>query len=149
MAGHLTLALIKPHIFFERRTGEIIQRIEKSGFSILLAKMTQLTESGAEQFYAEHQGKDFFEGLIQKMSSGPIWVLVLYKDNAVDEWRKLIGETDPAAAAPGTIRADFGKSKNITDNAVHGSSSDPEAKREINFFFGRELKLAERLQDLR
>lgn len=148
MAGHLTLAMIKPHVHQERRVGEVIQRIEQAGFSILLAKMTQLQPFGAEEFYQEHKGKPFFSNLVKVMSAGPIWALVLYKENAVDEWRQVIGATNPAEAKQGTIRSDFGDHTNLTNNAVHGSASDPDAKREINFFFGRELKIAERLKDL-
>lgn len=148
MAGHLTLALIKPHAHMERKVGPIITRIEKEGFAILLAKVVQLQPEGAEEFYAEHKGKPFFQNLVRVMSSGPIWAMVLCKENAVDEWRKVIGATNPAEAAEGTIRREFGNPTNLTNNAVHGSAHDSDAKREIDFFFGREIKLAMRINEI-
>jgi len=148
MAGHLTLALIKPHAHLQRHVGEIISRIEKESFAILLSKVTQLHPEGAREFYAEHKGKPFFPNLIQVMSSGPVWALVLCKANAVDTWREVIGETNPATAAEGTLRKQFGDPSNMTNNAVHGSANDSDAKREINFFFGRELKLVQRLNEI-
>jgi nucleoside-diphosphate kinase len=148
MAGHLTLALIKPHAHLSRKVGKIIARIEEEGFGIILAKETQLTKYGAEEFYKEHEGKDFFDNLIKVMSAGPIWALVLAKPNAVEEWRKVIGSTNPAEAAVGTIRHEFGDHSNLTNNAVHGSATDHDAKREVNFFFGRDIQLAEQLKKL-
>lgn len=148
MAGHLTLALIKTHAHMERKVGPIITRIENEGFSILLAKMVQLQPEGAEEFYAEHKGKPFFTNLVGVMSSGPIWAMVLCKENAVDAWRKVIGATNPAEAEEGTIRREFGSHTDITNNAVHGSAHDSDAKREINFFFGRELKLVARINEI-
>jgi len=148
MAGNLTLVMIKPHAHLERKVGQIITRAEEAGFGILLAKMVQLRPEGAEEFYAEHQGKDFFPKLKQYMCAGPIWALVLAKVNAVEEWRNFIGATDPAKAAPGTIRHDFGKHNNITLNAVHGSSTDHDAMREILFFFSREINIAEKVDAL-
>jgi len=148
VAGNLTLAMIKPHIHFQRRAGDIIQRIEKEKFAILLCKLIQLREDGVEEFYAEHKGKDFFTRLKNSMTSGPTWVLVLGKENAVDEWRKIIGNTNPGEASPETIRAQFGDKLNISNNAVHGSSDDWAAKREINFFFGREIRLAEKINGM-
>lgn len=149
MAGHLTLALIKPHICFQRKVGPIITRIEKESFGILLAKNLQLLPEGAEEFYSEHQGKDFFPNLVTTMCSGPIWVLVLSKHAAVESWRQVIGNTNSAKAEPGTIRFEFGDHNNITNNAVHGSSDDWAAKREINFFFSREIQLASRVEELK
>ena len=148
MAGNLTLALIKPHIHFNRQAGKVIQRIEEGSFAILLCKLLQLRAEGAEQFYAEHKGKSFFPNLIKTICSGPVWVLVLAKENAVEGWRDYIGATDPAQAAPGSIRYDFGDHANITNNAVHGSSDDWAARREINFFFHREIAVAGRLYAL-
>lgn len=142
MAGNLTFAMIKPHIHFEKKVGAVIARIEEAGFGILICKMTQLLPQGAMDFYIEHKGKDFYSNLVKTMSSGPIWALAISKTNAVEEWRKLIGATDPAKAELGTIRSDFGDHKNITNNAVHGSADDWAAKKEINFFFARDLKLA-------
>lgn len=148
MAGQLTLALIKPHATLGRNVGQIISRIEQEGFGIVLAKMVQLRNEGALQFYEEHKGKDFYGNLCAVMSSGPVWALVLAKPNAVEEWRTLIGATNPQDAEPGTIRNQFGDSDNITNNAVHGSATDGDAKREITFFFAREIKMAERVDAL-
>ena len=147
MSGNLTLALIKPHAHFERKVGKIIERIETAGFAILIAKLTQLLPEGAMDFYNEHKDKPFYANLVRTMSSGPIWALVLSKPNAVEEWRKAIGSTDPAKAEPGTLRYDFGDHSNLTNNAVHGSLDDWAAKREINFFFQRDIKLAGAVTD--
>lgn len=148
MAGHLTLALIKPHCILEKKVGKILSRIEEEEYAIVLAKMVQLRKEGAREFYKEHVGKDFYNNLCSVMSSGPVWALVLAKPNAVEEWRNTIGATNPAEAEPHTIRHEFGDPRNITNNAVHGSATDHDAKREINFFFGREIKLAERINAL-
>lgn len=145
MAGNLTLAMIKPHAIRERHCGEIIDRIEKAGFGVLLIKAVQLRPEGAREFYKEHEGKDFFKNLVDTMCAGPVWVLVLAKPNAVEEWRSFIGATDPAKAEVGTIRHDFGDHNNVTNNAVHGSATDHDAKHEISFFFSREITLAERI----
>ncbi len=148
MAGQLTLALIKPHATLGRNVGEIITRIENEGFGIVLSKMLQLRKEGALQFYEEHKDKEFFNNLCNVMCSGPVWALVLAKPNAVEEWRKLIGDTDPAKAEPGTLRNEYGDHGNITNNAVHGSATDFDAKREITFFFAKEIKMAERVDAL-
>jgi nucleoside-diphosphate kinase len=147
MAGNLTLALIKPHAHYERKIGKIIERIESEGFAILVAKLTQMLPEGAMDFYVEHKGKPFYANLVRTMSSGPVWALVLSKANAVEEWRKTIGSTDPAKADPGTIRYEFGDHTNLTNNAVHGSSDDWAAKREINFFFENDIKIARAVKD--
>jgi nucleoside-diphosphate kinase len=112
-----------------------------------MAKMLQLRPEGAREFYQEHEGKDFFDNLVNVMSSGPIWVMTLAKDNAVEEWRSTIGATHPAEAEVGTIRARFGDHNNITNNAVHGSATDHAAQREINFFFNWELNMALRVDE--
>ena len=148
MAGQLTLVLVKPHATLGRKVGKIITRIEEAGFGIVLSKMVQLRKEGALQFYEEHKDKEFYGNLCDVMSSGPIWALVLAKPNAVEEWRILIGSTNPAEAEPGTIRHEFGDRGNITNNAVHGSATYADAMREIFFFFTRELKLAERVDAL-
>jgi nucleoside-diphosphate kinase len=145
MAGFLTLAMIKPHAVLERNVGKIISEIEDNDFSILLGKEIQLRKEGAEEFYKEHEDKDFYRNLVNVMSSGPVWVFVLGKTNAVEEWRNLIGATDPAKAEPGTLRHRFGNHENLTYNAVHGSATDHDAQREIGFFFGREINLAEKI----
>ena len=145
MAGQLTLTIIKPHAVLGRSVGRILTEIEEQGFGIVLAKMLQLRKEGALQFYEEHKDKEFYDNLCNVMSAGPVWVLVLAKPNAVEEWRTIIGATDPAEAGPGTLRHEFGEPGNITNNAVHGSATDAEAKREISIFFAREIKLAERI----
>jgi nucleoside-diphosphate kinase len=148
MAGQLTLALIKPHVVLGRSVGKIITRIENEGFGIVLSKMVQLRKEGVLQFYEEHKSKDFYDNLCNVMSSGPIWVLALARPNAVEAWRDLIGDTNPRKAKAGTLRHEFGDHGNITNNAVHGSASDGDAKKEIIFFFAREIKLAERVEAL-
>lgn len=143
MAGNLTLAMVKPHVLMKRKLGLIITRMEDAGFGIILGKAVQIRPEGVDVFYAEHKEKEFFDKLKRYTCVGPVWALVLAKDNAVEEWRNLMGATDPAKAEPGTIRADFGEQDNITLNAVHGSATDHDAKREINFFFSREIRMAE------
>jgi nucleoside-diphosphate kinase len=147
LPNHLTLGMIKPHAIRSRKAGEIISRIEDADFAILNAKTVQLSKEGAELFYAEHKDKDFFENLVNVMSNGPVWALVLMKHDAANEFRKLIGATDPAKAEPGTIRSDFGNHENITDNAIHGSANDQDSVKEILFFFERDLKLARALDE--
>jgi nucleoside-diphosphate kinase len=137
--NHLTLGMIKPHIVRERKVGEIISRIEEAGFAILNVKSVQLRKEGAETFYAEHKGKDFYDNLCNVMSSGPVWAMVLYKHDAANEFRKFIGATNPAEAEEGTIRHDFGDHSNLTNNAIHGSANDADAPREIMFFFASDL----------
>jgi nucleoside-diphosphate kinase len=128
-----TLAIIKPDAVAKNVTGEIIARIQKAGFKILNFKLTKITDNVAKEFYAIHKERSFFNDLIKYMTSGPIVPIALEKENAVEEFRKLIGATDPLKAEAGTIRADFGT--NIEANAIHGSDSDENAKREIAFFF--------------
>lgn len=146
MAGPLTLAVIKPHVVMSRKVGAIIQAMETQEYSILLSKMIQLRREGAEEFYKEHEGKEFFSNLINVSISGPIWVMVLSKENAVEEWRKSIGDTDPAKAGSDTLRGIFGDHENITNNAVHGSATDFDAAREIGFFFGTEINMADKIK---
>ena len=148
MAGQLTLALIKPHVALGRNVGRVITRIEDEGFGIVLSKMLQLRKDGARQFYEEHKEEPFYENLCNVMSSGAIWALVLAKPNAVEEWRNFIGATAPKEAAPGTLRHEFGDPNNITNNAVHGSATDIDAKREIYFFFGREIQIAQKIDEM-
>jgi nucleoside-diphosphate kinase len=131
--GNRTLAIIKPDATRKGHTGLIYDRIIKAGFKILGARLIKMTKAQAEGFYAVHRGKPFYEELTQFMSSGPCMVLVLEKENAVAAWREVIGATDPAQAAPGTIRREFATS--IGENAVHGSDSDRTAREEIAFFF--------------
>ncbi len=143
MAGNLTLAMIKPHTVMERKVGQIFTRIEDASFGIILGKLVQIRPEGVDVFYEEHKNKEFFNKLKHYTCVGPVWALVLFKDNAVEEWKKLVGATNPAKAEPETIRAEFGRPDNMTMNAVHGSATDHDAKREINFFFAREIKMAE------
>jgi nucleoside-diphosphate kinase len=107
--------------------------INKAGFEIAAMKMVRLTRQQAEEFYAVHRERGFYQPLVEFMSSGPVVVMVLRHDNAVEQFRKLIGNTDPAKAEPGTVRAEF--ATDIQMNAVHGSDSDENADREAKFFF--------------
>ena len=143
MVGNLTLAMIKPHIHMEHKVGQIFTKVEEAGFGIILGKLVQIRPEGADVFYEEHKGKEFFDKLKHYTCVGPVWALVLIKDNAVEEWRNLMGATDPAKADSGTVRSEFGRHDNMTMNAVHGSATDHDAKREINFFFAREIRMAE------
>ena len=128
-----TLSIIKPDAVSKNVIGEIYNRFERAGLKIVAAKMVQLDEDSAGGFYAEHQGKGFFDDLIQFMTSGPVMVQVLEGADAIMLNRKLMGATNPAEAESGTIRSDFASS--IDANAVHGSDSQQSAKREIEYFF--------------
>ena len=128
-----TLSIIKPDAVRKQFTGQILARFEQAGLRIVSIKMLQLTQAQAEGFYAEHQGKPFFEGLVEFMTSGPIVVIVLQAENAIAHYRKTIGATDPAQADVGTVRADFAESMRF--NADHGSDSPESASREIAYFF--------------
>jgi len=134
----LTFAIIKPDAVKNNYTGQIYDRILKAGFTILAAKLKRMSKSEANEFYSIHCDKPFYDELTDFMSSGHSMVLALKKDNAVLEWRKTIGATNPDEADEGTIRKDFASS--LSENAVHGSDSDENAIKEINFFFsGTEL----------
>ena len=134
MKGDLTFTIIKPNVVKKHKAGTVIQLIEDGGFEIVNMKMVQLSSQQAGEFYKEHEGKVFFDSLIDFMISDKIIVLVLKKVNAVESYRNFIGgATDPSQAKEGSIRQLFGDS--VTKNAVHGSDSDLSAKREINFFF--------------
>lgn len=128
-----TLSIIKPDAVKRQLIGAILNRFEQAGFRIIATKMLHLTREQAEGFYAEHQGKDFFAPLVDYMMSAPIVVSVLEKDNAVKDYRALIGTTNPETAAEGTIRKDFALSQR--ENSVHGSDSVESAQREIAYFF--------------
>ncbi|MCB1665421.1 MAG: nucleoside-diphosphate kinase [Pseudomonadales bacterium] len=128
-----TLSIIKPDAVAKNVIGEIYSRFEKAGLSVVAAKMVRLTDETAGGFYAEHRERGFFPDLIAFMTSGPVMVQVLEGEGAVAKNRELMGATNPAEAAPGTIRADFAKS--IDANAVHGSDSANSAAREIAYFF--------------
>lgn len=130
-----TLAILKPDCVRRKLIGKSISYIEAAGFEILALKMILLNRSGAAEFYAIHKGKPFYEDLVQFMSSGRCVVMVLEKENAVEEFRKLIGATDPKQAASGTIRRELAANKQ--ENIVHASDSAENAEREIAFFFPR------------
>ncbi|WP_166372233.1 nucleoside-diphosphate kinase [Psychromonas sp. SA13A] len=128
-----TLSIIKPDAVGKHLIGAILQRFENAHFTIVAAKMMQLTREQAEGFYAEHKGREFYEPLVEFMTSGPIMVQVLQGENVIPTYRELIGKTDPTQAAAGTIRADYADSTRY--NAVHGSDSPESASREIAYFF--------------
>ncbi len=128
-----TLLLIKPDAVQQHRTGEILRRLEQAGFVIIGLKMRRLTRPEAEEFYAIHKGKDFFSGLVEFMSSGPVVAVALQGPGCRKRLREFIGATDPARAAPGTIRADFGTS--VRTNAVHASNPEEDTERELRLLF--------------
>jgi nucleoside-diphosphate kinase len=133
MNNDFTFAIIKPNAFRTGKTGPILAMINEGGFEIVAMKVVRITKSQAESFYNVHKGKPFFDGLIDFMTSGPVVVMILKHENAVAEFRKLIGATDPSKAEPGTIRKIFAVS--VQMNAVHGSDSDENAQIEANYFF--------------
>src|SRR6476660_4765397 len=128
-----TFTMIKPDAMKKNVQGEIIDRIIKSGFRIVSLKMTQLSKEKAGEFYAIHRARPFYGELVEFMSSGPIIAAILEKENAVSDFRKLIGATDPSKADKGTIRQLYAAS--IGENAIHGSDSDENAGIECGFFF--------------
>ncbi|MGN1091168.1 MAG: nucleoside-diphosphate kinase [Alphaproteobacteria bacterium] len=130
-----TFSMIKPDATSRNQTGAINAMIEEKGFRIIAQKRIQMTKQIAGEFYAEHKGKPFYDGLVEMMSSAPIVVQVLEKENAIADYRALMGATDPKKAAEGTIRARFGTE--LPCNAVHGSDSPQSAAREISFFFNQ------------
>jgi len=133
MAIERTFSIIKPDAVAKNVIGAIYSRFEKAGLSIIAAKMLHLTRQQAEGFYAVHKERPFFNDLVEFMTSGPVMMQVLEGENAIALNRELMGATNPAEAAPGTIRADFADS--IDANAVHGSDGPDTAKQEITFFF--------------
>ncbi len=133
MTGNKTFTMIKPDAFADGNSGAIIKHIEEAGFAIKAMKLTRLTSEKAGEFYAVHKERPFYNDLCQYMSSGPIIAMILEKDNAVADFRTLIGATNPAEAAEGTIRKLYAKS--IEANAIHGSDSDENAAIEGSFFF--------------
>lgn len=128
-----TLAMIKPDAVIAGNSGKIIDKIEQSGFKIVDMKKMDLTKEKAEDFYAAHKNKPFFNDLIQFMTSGAVVVMILEKENAIQAWRNLMGATDPQKAENDTLRKMFGT--DITKNAVHGSDSEENAKIEITKMF--------------
>ena len=136
--NNITFAIIKPDAVKNDYTGLIYDRIIKAGFKIIGAKLKKMTKNEANEFYSVHSDKPFYNELTDFMSSGQSMVLALMKENAVEEWRKTIGATNPENAEEGSIRKDFATS--LSENAVHGSDSNENAIKEINFFFsGTEL----------
>ena len=135
MSGTKTLTIIKPGAVSNEYIGPILAKINEGGFHIAAMKLIQLTRTQAENFYAVHKDKGFYDSLVSFMTSGPVVVAVLEKDNAVADYRKLIGATDPSKAEEGTIRKLYAES--IERNAAHGSDSDENAEIESDFFFAK------------
>jgi len=133
MNGNFTFSIIKPNAVRTGKTGPILAMINEAGFEIAAMKMVRMTLEQAQSFYAIHKERPFFDGLVEFMTPGPVFVMILRHENAVEEFRKLIGATDPAKAEPGTIRKLFAVS--VQMNAVHGSDSDENAQKEAGFFF--------------
>ena len=133
MANNITFSMIKPDAVADGHTGAILKMIEDAGFRIAAMKKTKLNKEAAGKFYEVHQERPFYDDLTTYMSSGPIVALMLEKDNAVADFRKLIGATNPTEAEEGTIRKLYAKS--LEANAVHGSDADETAQQESDFFF--------------
>jgi len=130
-----TFAIIKPDVIKNKKIGSIIKLIETAGFEIIWTKMIRFTIEMADEFYAIHRGKPFHQNNIEFMSSGPIILMILKRENAVETWRRLMGNTDPQKAEWATIRHHFGSV--LPMNAVHGSDSVENAEKEITFFFSK------------
>jgi nucleoside-diphosphate kinase len=137
MAIERTFSIIKPDAVAKNVIGEIISRFEKNGLRIVAMKMLHLTKEQAQGFYAVHKERPFYNDLVEFMTSGPVVVQVLEGENAIKKNRELMGATNPAEAAAGTIRADFAKT--VDENAVHGSDAPETAAQEIEFFFSEGL----------
>lgn len=133
--SELTFGIIKPDAVAANNAGHIVQRILDNGFKIRGLKLIHLSEKEAEGFYAVHRERPFFKSLVQFMTNGPVVVMALEKENAVVEWRNLMGPTNSKEAQPGTLRGDFGT--DIERNAVHGSDSKENAAIEVSYFFSR------------
>jgi nucleoside-diphosphate kinase len=138
MATNRTFTMIKPDAVGNGHIGAILAMINKAGFSIVAMELTQLSKNDAQEFYAVHNERPFYGELVDFMTSGPIVAAILEKDNAVADFRTLIGATNPAEAADGTIRKSYAES--ISANAVHGSDSDENAAIEGSFFFSERAK---------
>jgi len=136
MAIERTFSIVKPDAVAKNVIGQIYARFESAGLQIVASKMVQLTKEKAEGFYAEHKERPFFNDLVDFMTSGPVMVQVLEGENAILANREIVGATNPAEAARGTLRADFANS--IDENAVHGSDAPESAAREIAYFFSEE-----------
>lgn len=136
MATERTLSIIKPDATAKNCIGKIIDRFEQNGLRVVAVKMRHLSEADAQGFYAVHKERPFFKDLVSFMTSGPCLIMVLEGENAITKNRDIMGATNPAEAAPGTIRADFAKT--IDENAVHGSDAPETAQFEISYFFAPE-----------
>ena len=132
-----TFSIIKPNSVRKNHIGKIINMMEEDGLKVVCAKMKTLSKAEAEGFYAEHKARPFFGSLVTFMTSGPVMLMVLEGDNAVEKYRKLMGATDPAKAAPGTIRKLY--ADGLEANSVHGSDSLASAQREVAYFFKEEM----------
>lgn len=144
MSIERTFSIVKPDAVAKNHIGAIYNRFEEAGLRIIAAKMLHLTEAQARQFYAVHKERPFYNDLVTFMTSGPVMVQVLEGENAIEKNRTIMGATNPANAAPGTIRADF--ATNVEENAVHGSDAPETAAEEIGFFF-EGLALCPRTRD--
>lgn len=133
MAIERTYAMVKPDGVKRGLVGEVVSRIENKGFRIVGMKLMQIPRETAERHYGEHKGKPFFEGLVNFITSGPVVAMVIEGENAILEWRKMMGATNPKDAALGTIRGDFAST--IDENVAHGSDAPATAEREIEIFF--------------
>lgn len=140
MALERTYAMVKPDGVKRGLVGELVGRLERKGFRIVGMKLMQIPRETAERHYGEHQGKPFFEPLVSFITSGPVVAMVVEGENAISEWRKMMGATNPKDAAPGTIRADFAST--IDENVAHGSDAPETAEREIGIFFKPEELLS-------
>jgi nucleoside-diphosphate kinase len=133
-----TLSIVKPDAVAKRKIGEILARAEGQGLRVVSGKLLHLSRDDAARFYVVHRERPFYGDLCEFMSSGPVFVSVLEGENAIAKWREIMGATDPAKAAPGSVRRDFGT--NVERNATHGSDAPDTARWEVAFFFG-ELEL--------
>ena len=136
MSGNITFTMIKPEAMRNCAGGAILKMIQDGGFEIIALKMKRLSKNAAEEFYGIHKGKPFYDKLVEFMTSGPIIAAILKKNNAVEDYRKLLGTTDPETAEEGTIRKAF--ATDMTMNAAHGSDSDENALIEAKFHFTEE-----------
>jgi nucleoside-diphosphate kinase len=136
MAGKITFTIIKPLAFHKNHTGPILSQIANAGFRLSAIRSLQLTVDQAREFYKIHAERPFYKDLVESMTSGPVVIAIVEKENAVEDFRKLIGSTNPSEAAEGTIRRIYGVS--LSANAIHGSDSDENAEREADFFFTKE-----------
>lgn len=126
--------MVKPDGVKRGLVGEVITRLERKGFKLVALKLMQIPRETAERHYGEHKGKPFFDGLVSFITSGPVAAMVVEGENAIAEWRKMMGATNPKDATPGTIRGDYAST--IDENVVHGSDAPATAEREIGIFFG-------------